>query len=102
HVSGVHYQNQPDWPGYTGMLERGELPLSRGLKPSPHQLLVREMILQLKKGSLDAAYFRQKFGVEILEEWRDEFLSHQADGYLTIAGDTISLTREGLLRVDAL
>ena len=27
HVSGVHYQNQPDWAGYVGALERGELPL---------------------------------------------------------------------------
>ena len=29
HVSGVHYQNQPDWAGYVGPLERGELPLPR-------------------------------------------------------------------------
>ena len=27
HVSGVHYQNEPDWAGYVGALERGELPL---------------------------------------------------------------------------
>lgn len=102
HASGVHYQNQPDWPGYIGALEKGELPLYRGLKPTPHQLLVREMILQLKTGGLDAGYFRQKFGIEILADWRDEFHSHQADGYLTIDGDQVTLTREGLLRVDAL
>ncbi len=102
HVSGVHYQNQPDWPGYIGMLDRGELPLLRGLKPTPHQLLIREMILQLKTGRLDAGYFRQKFGVEILKAWRKEFLAHQADDYLTIAGDHIELTRQGLLRADAL
>ena len=102
HASGVHYQNQPDWPGYLGMLEKGELPLYRGMKPTPHQLLVREMILQLKTGRLDAGYFRKKFGVEILEDWRDEFLSHQADEYLMISGDRIELTREGLLRVDSL
>jgi oxygen-independent coproporphyrinogen III oxidase len=102
HASGVHYQNQPDWPGYLGMLEQNELPLYRGLKPTPHQLLVREMILQLKTGRLDAAYFRKKFGVEILEDWHDEFLSHQADGYLTLSGDQVDLTREGLLRVDSL
>ena len=102
HASGVHYQNQPDWPGYLGMLEKGELPLYRGMKPTPHQLLVREMILQFKTGRLDAGYFREKFGVEILDDWRDEFLSHQADGYLTMSGDKIELTREGLLRVDSL
>jgi oxygen-independent coproporphyrinogen-3 oxidase len=60
------------------------------------------MILLLKKGHLDAAYFRQKFGVEILEEFRDQWLAHQGDGMLTISGDRIDLTRQGLLHADAL
>jgi oxygen-independent coproporphyrinogen-3 oxidase len=102
HASGVHYQNQSDWQGYVGMLDRGELPLYRGLKPTPHQLLVRELILQLKTGQIDAGYFRSKFGAEILEDWRQEFAEHQADGYLQIDGDQIALTRAGLLRADAL
>ena len=33
HVSGVHYQNHPEWEQYCGALEAGELPLSRGLRP---------------------------------------------------------------------
>jgi oxygen-independent coproporphyrinogen III oxidase len=103
HVSGVHYQNKTEWGDYTSdLLERGKLPLYRALRPTPHQLLIREMILLLKKGYLDAAYFREKFGVEILEEWREEWLSHQGDGMLTIDGDRIELTRKGLLHADAL
>jgi oxygen-independent coproporphyrinogen-3 oxidase len=102
HASGVHYQNQPDWAGYTSALDRGELPLFRGMKPTPHQLLVREMILQLKTGRIDASYFRQKFGVEILREWQDEFAAHQSEGYLNVDGDEVEVTREGLLRVDSL
>jgi oxygen-independent coproporphyrinogen-3 oxidase len=103
HVSGVHYQNKTEWNEYIGdLLERNRLPLYRALKPTPHQLLIREMILQLKKGHLDAAYFRQKFGVEVLAEWRDEWLAHQGDGMLTIGGDRIELTRQGLLHADAL
>jgi oxygen-independent coproporphyrinogen-3 oxidase len=103
HVSGVHYQNKTEWGDYIGdLLERNRLPLYRALRPTAHQLLVREMILQLKRGYLDAGYFRRKFGVEILEEWRDEWLSHQGDGMLTIRGDRIELTRQGLLHADAL
>ena len=103
HVSGVHYQNKTEWGDYIGdLLERNRLPLYRALQPTPHQLLVREMILQLKRGYLDAGYFRRKFGVEVLEEWHDEWLSHQGDGMLTIAGDRIELTRQGLLHADAL
>src|SRR5437762_363006 len=103
HVSSVHYQNKTEWGDYIGdLLEQNRLPLYRALKPTPHQLLVREMILQLKRGYLDAGYFRRKFGVEILDEWRDEWLSHHGDGMLTIRGDRIELTRQGLLHADAL
>lgn len=102
HVSGVHYQNAPDWNGYLAALEAGELPLSRGLKPTRHQLLVREMILQLKTGRLDADYFRQKFGVEILADWADAWRQYQAEDLVTVDGDQIELTRAGLLRADTL
>jgi oxygen-independent coproporphyrinogen-3 oxidase len=102
HISGVHYQNQPDWPTYTGPLSRGELPLSRGMRPTPHQLLVREMILQLKTGKLDAGYFRNKFDTEIIDDWRDAWSDYQNEGYVEIDGDEIRLTRAGLLRADGL
>lgn len=102
HVSGIHYQNLPEWGNYLETLERGELPLYRGLRPTPHQLLVREMILQLKTGAIDAGYFRNKFGVEVLDEWREAWQEYIADGYLSIDGDRVTLTRSGLLRVDAL
>ena len=102
HASGVHYQNLTEWTAYLESLERGELPLYRGMRPTPHQLLVREMILQLKTGGIDAGYFRQKFGVEILDEWRDAWQEYVGDGYLSLDGDRITLSREGLLRVDSM
>lgn len=102
HAAGVHYQNQPEWDAYLGSLDGGALPLCRGLRITPHQALVREMILQLKKGWLDAGYFRDKFNVEILEEWREVWDSYQADSLLSVIGDRIELTRAGLLRVDSL
>jgi oxygen-independent coproporphyrinogen-3 oxidase len=64
--------------------------------------MIREVILNLKKGWLDAGYFRQKFGVNILDEWREVWRDYQADGYLTVSGDRVELSREGLLRVDGL
>ncbi len=102
HASGVHYQNEPDWAGYVGRLEAGELPLHRGMRPTPHQLLVREMILQLKTGHLRVGYFRDKFAVDIIDMWNDAWQQFQEEGYLTFDADRVSLTRAGLLRVDAL
>jgi oxygen-independent coproporphyrinogen-3 oxidase len=102
HVGGVHLQNVDTWEQYIACLDRNELPLNRALPVSPHQLLIREMILQLKTGSLDAGYFQGKFGVNILDEFGDGFRSLEEGGFLKIADDGVSLTREGYLQVDRL
>jgi oxygen-independent coproporphyrinogen III oxidase len=104
HVSGVHYQNHPEWEQYCGQLEAGLLPLARGMRISPHQQLIREMILQLKKGFLEVPYFQTKFGINIVDEWRDEWSNFRDEGLLVLCDkDTrIELTRQGLLQADAL
>jgi len=103
HVSGVHYQNLAQWDDYVGsLLEHDRLPLDRGFKPSQRQLLIREMILQLKRGYLDPAYFQDKFQLDILTEWHSVWQQHQQDGMLTFESDRIQLTRQGLLQADGL
>lgn len=114
HVSGVHYQNLPEWPQYIGELEAGRLPLGRAYRPTQHQAMVREMILLLKRGYLEPAYFENKFGVDIWEHYQDVWQGYVDDGLVEAfqhptgsapryaAGDRIRLTIDGLLRVDAL
>ncbi|HWL93964.1 MAG TPA: coproporphyrinogen-III oxidase family protein [Phycisphaerae bacterium] len=102
HFAGVHFQNVDGWEEYIDLCRSGELPINRALPATAHQLLIRELILQLKTGRLDAGYFRKKFQVEILDEFADAFRSLVNDNYATIAGDDIRLTRAGLLVVDPL
>ena len=103
HVSGVHYQNKADMKQYqSDLLEEGKLPLGRAFTPTPHQALIREMILQLKRGFLEVDYFRQKFDVDILDHWQEQFQAHQADGMLSFDQGRIELTRKGFLHADAL
>ena len=103
HISGVHYQNLPEWDQYIeSLLEKDELPLGRALRPTKHQLLVREMILQLKRGYLEVDYFRKKFDTDIIEEWRPQWQEHADEGWLSFTDDRIDVTRQGLLRVDGL
>ena len=103
HISGVHYQNKPDINVYkSDLLEHQTLPLGRALKPTHTQLLIREMILLLKKGYLDRDYFRTKFQQDIVETWPAAWQQHVDDGYAVVHEDRIELTRQGLLRVDAL
>ena len=79
HVGGVHLQNVDRWEEYIAALDRDELPLGRALSITPHQALIREMILQLKTGHVNRAYFQRKFGVDV----RDEF----ADGWRRLEED---------------
>src|SRR5262249_37820223 len=93
HVRGVHLQNVDRWEDYLGLLDKGELPLGRALPVPPEQLLIRELILQLKTGRLDAGYFRAKFGAEVPAEFAEAFTELADGGNLTVSGDEITLTR---------
>ena len=103
HISGVHYQNHPEWEGYVGsLLEKNELPVTRALRPTDHQALIREMILQLKKGYLDSSYFQDKFDVDVLKHWEPQWQAYEEEGFLTISENRVDLNRDGLLQVDRL
>lgn len=102
HFQGVHYQNFDQIEEYQEIVESGKLPINRALRPTDHQRLIREVVLQLKEGHISAAPFRRKFGVDILDEFREPLRNQQAAGYLKIDGDEICLTRKGLLQVDSL
>jgi oxygen-independent coproporphyrinogen-3 oxidase len=100
HVGGVHVQNEDRWEDYIAALDRGELPLHRALPTTPRDRLIRELILQLKTGRLDAAYFRRKFAAEILDEFRAPFQQQQKNDLLAYSKDGVELTRDGLLQID--
>ena len=102
HLSGVHYQNEAHWDPYLAAVESGRLPIQRGLKPSPRERLIRELVLGLKKGTVDTQRLAATYGIDPLVEWQDAW-QHLADaGWLAARGPLPVLTREGLLRVDSL
>jgi oxygen-independent coproporphyrinogen-3 oxidase len=103
HVNGVHLQNLDRWETYAEAVRRDEIPLSRAYRPTDEERMIRELILQLKLGSIRPVYFRDKYGVEVLDRFGPQFQSLAESGDLTQATEeTVSLTREGLLRVDSL
>jgi len=102
HANGVHMQNVDSWEQYVGMLHKEELPLNRALPVGPRELLIREMILQLKTGRLNGGYFRSKFGCDILKEFAEGFDKLAEEGFLTLSEESVELTQPGLLQVDRL
>ncbi len=102
HLSGLHYQNATHWDDYLAAVEAGRLPIHRGLVPTGRDLLIREVVLGLKRGWLDVARLRGKFGVDPLAEWADVWRGLEAEGDLDAIRPEPVLSRRGLLRIDSL
>jgi oxygen-independent coproporphyrinogen-3 oxidase len=103
HVNGVHMQNLDSWESYSAAIERGEIPLSRAYRPTEEERLIRELVLQLKLGSIRPQYFHDKYHVDIVERFAPQFKQLLAEGELVQADDSaVVLSRHGLLRVDLL
>lgn len=100
HVSGVHVQNVDTWEQYLAMLDRNELPLARALPVKQRELMIREMILQLKTGRLTADYFQHKFGAEVVRDYQAVWESLRDRDWLTFSSSEVRLNSEGLLHVD--
>jgi oxygen-independent coproporphyrinogen III oxidase len=103
HVNGVHVQNLDTWEAYGSVLGRGELPLARAYRPSHEERAIRELVLQLKRGSIRPGYFRDKYAIDVLDRFKEPIASLRAEGYVRQSDDElVALSREGLLRVDVL
>ena len=103
HVNGVHMQNLDTWEAYGAAVKGGLIPLSRAYRPTDEERMIRELVLQLKRGSIRPGYFREKYGLHVLERFKEPLASLREDGFLSEAvEDRVALSREGLLRVDSL
>lgn len=101
-ISGVHAQNHAQWGDYLAALGEGALPLARAIRTTETQRMIRELVLQMKLGRIDAAYFQAKFGVDIRARFAEQLRSLQQRGTATIEDGRVTLTRAGLLMVDEL
>ena len=102
HVNGVHMQNLDTFETYCSAIDAGTIPLARALRPTREERMIREFVLQLKLGSLRPSYFAAKYGEDVLARYRDQLGELAAEGFATTGPDRVTLTREGLLRVDSL
>jgi oxygen-independent coproporphyrinogen III oxidase len=103
HINGVHVQNVDTWETYSAALDRGEIPLGRAYRPTAEERMIREFVLQLKRGSIRPSYFLTKYDVDVRERFRDQLTWLERGGLLAPSGDdAIAITRDALLRVDTL
>jgi len=101
-LDGFNQQNLASLPAYFDAVQRGELPLWRGYRLNDDERMVREFILQLKLGSADRGHFRERYGLDPAERFKDALEACARAGWLRVADEAIEVTREGLLRIDRL
>ncbi len=58
--------------------------------------------LEFKLGRISRSYFERKFGVDVLTRFAEPIATLKSSGDLTLEGDFLRLTRDGLLQVDRL
>ncbi len=103
HVNRVHMQNLDSWDAWAAAIEQGDLPLGRAYHPSDDERLIREFILQLKRGWINTQYFQDAYEVDVTTRFRDGIRALEAEGWLASrTPDRFELTRQALLRVDTL
>lgn len=101
-LGGIHLQNQADVGPYMMAIDKDESPIFRAHVTTPEERLVREFILQLKLGKVRISYYREKFGADVLEKFAAPLKYLQDEGFFSIDGDHICVSREGLLQIDRL
>ena len=102
HLGGVHVQNLTEIDTYIEAVNNGRFPVSRAMATTPEERMIRELILQLKLGHADGAYFETKFHLSLKERFASQFADMTDAGLGNWDGSVFRLTRDALLKVDTL
>jgi oxygen-independent coproporphyrinogen-3 oxidase len=102
HLGGVHFQNITEIEQYIETVETGVLPVLRAMATTPEERMIRELILQLKLGSVSAEYFEAKFGLNLAHRFSPQWRRLEDAGLGAWSERVFTLTREALLKVDSL
>ena len=102
HVGGTHYQNHHDIGPYITQVSQDHLPIYRALTITDEQRMIRRFILKIKLGRLSRRTFIDQYAIDVFKRWAPILKAYEDKGYLSIRGDYLTLTRQGLLRADQL
>ncbi len=100
YLGGAHFQNVTSDKTYFDRVRRRELPIGRAYALNNDERLIREFILQLKLGRVDVGRLRDRFGVDPLDRFATPLAELRRNHWIQSDADEVTLSREGLLRVD--
>ncbi|MCA9180355.1 MAG: hypothetical protein KDA51_02860 [Planctomycetales bacterium] len=100
YFDGVHYQNQASLYRYLLSVSDHGHARARAYELADDERMVRELVLQLKLCSVSAAYFQKNFGINVAQHFAAPLDEFEKRGWLKVDDCRVTLTRDGLLRVD--
>jgi oxygen-independent coproporphyrinogen-3 oxidase len=102
-VNGSYSQNEKALEAYYARIDRGELPVARGLKLSDDDLLRREVIQKLMCDfALDTAALAERWGIDVAARFAPEFerlAGLERDGLIKLAPGRIEVSAKGRLLI---
>ncbi len=101
-LGDVHVQNHADILPYQMLVDSGKMPYYRAYHTNAEERFIREFILRLKLGSVQASYYIERHGIDPRERFAAQLAWLSSEGFGSVDGDTISLNRDGLMQVDRL
>jgi len=100
-IGDLYLQNEKRLPDYEAALERGELPIARGLWMSAEDRLRKHVIHALMcRGAIDTAAIERAYGIDFAQHFAPELerlALLAADGLVEVTPERIALTPAGQL-----
>ncbi|KKI98406.1 coproporphyrinogen-III oxidase family protein [Prochlorothrix hollandica] len=93
-------QNTSDLEKYPAMVGAGELPLTRGYRFTTWDQMVREVLMGVKLLSFDLKGFKERHGVKLQSLCSAVLPQLEADGFVKVSSDELTLTNKGILYGD--
>lgn len=102
YLDGLHFQNHARLESYFDALSRGLRPVARAYDLDADERLVREFVLQLKLLRVPLAPLRARFGARALDSLAEPLRRLEAAGWLALGEGAVTVTAQGLPRIDRL
>ncbi len=99
-LENYNYQNANELSLYLAMIKEGNMPIIRAHKLTSKDAMVRDVLLGMKLYSLSRKDFLDKHGVDFCHLVQDTVEELQAEGYIRVDDNAVTLEAQGILYGD--
>ncbi|MDM8566478.1 radical SAM family heme chaperone HemW [Candidatus Halobeggiatoa sp. HSG11] len=94
------FQSTNEVNKYVSIVEKGELPISRGHNMTSLDKMIRDIVLGMKLIRLDLKMFKSRYGFKLSSFCEEVMQQLESDGFITFNEEEVVLTKKGMLHGD--